>query len=301
MKNRLFFDSHVHIVPPGFTSNYHSCTVKDLIDKMKKLGVNKCIVTLNPFLEQVMCDKGHIVVPVVKENKYLLECKTCGKIIYKGDKDPYRTANISMLEECKKFKNTLFPFIYLSIGNSEITAKEINYFENRYNETFYGYKLIGSFSQTKVNGKYIQMATKPLLFHTKNDEYSSPIQIINETRNIKVPIILAHFASFNQKALALINDSNNLYIDISPIEDLVQNLYVKSDKIFINTDFDNMEEIIGFIKKALSLIPKSKVLYGSDFPWGNIEAQMKVLSMLNLETSALDDNFMNIINYCHFL
>jgi len=306
MSKIMIYDSHCHVVPHGFNASRNSLYLDQLLSLMRKSSVKKALVTLNPFICERMCLKNHYVYYTYIADKHCgkIVCQTCGKNIYSNEHDPYRHINVALIEESQKYKDIIYPLVYLTT-NKYTFQEEIDYFEKYYFDAFYGFKFISTFNASTVKELHKIRTRKPLLFHTKNDEYAKPCDIISVTDHLSVPIILAHFCSFDKNALDVVSSRNNYFTDISPLLDLKSNYENKDiNKIF---PIWNEYESISFEKmfeSILHTVDYKKILFGTDAPWGNMQDEIRYFNSLNFSRNISEkiysDNLSAIISFCSY-
>ncbi len=262
--------------------------------------MDKAIVMLNPFVQELMCEPNHLVLFIGESKGGRLECLTCGKLLFKCEHDPYRSLNLSLLNESRKLKGKVYPFVYLTTCASTY-QQEIEYFENNHFDEFYGFKFISTFNMVSVCQLKGIRTSKPLLFHTKNDGYADAIDIINVTQHLSTPVILAHFCSFNKKALEFVNKKDSIYYtDVSPLLDLKDN-YESRNNLKVCPVWNDYSQFSfeTFIKRYIESTNPNKLLFGTDAPWGNIKSEVQYFLSLGLPKHIIDDiccnNFKEIV------
>ena len=293
----MIFDSHCHITPHGYTSVKYNYYMEQLAISMSEASVNKAIVMLNPFVKELMCEPNHRVRFIGESKGGRLECLTCGKLLLRCKHDPYRLLNLSLLSESRKLKGKVYPFVYLTTCASTF-QQEIDYFEYNHFDEFYGFKFISTFNMVSVCQLKGIRTNKPLLFHTKNDIYADAMNVINVTQHLSTPVILAHFCSFNDKALEYVNQKDSIYYtDISPLLDLKNN-YESRNNLKIYPVWNNYSQFSfeSFIKRRIESLNPKKILFGTDTPWGNMKSEVQYFLSLDLPKYIIDNICCNNFN-----
>lgn len=183
-------------------------------------------------------------------------CTTCNKIIYEG-KDPFREYNILLMELCKKFNSK--PNLLLSMSNSTIN-EEIKFYEKNFHNMFLGYKLHPTSNFRNINEIKKFDSNRPILIHNDVHNYDSINNSINFALRYSGNVVLAH--SYLLMAKEKLN-IKNLYFDICPVDNFKNNI----NKIKHNQNYNNFKNIYN---SALKYIEIDKLLFGTDWPYGDI-------------------------------
>lgn len=272
-------DTHMHI---NLECNSIYEGNKKIDDYVNNKAIDFFIPSINPKVNFYTCkldcnnnciiheQSNSIVCPVICENRnrhrvkiydglngnLIAFCTTCNKIIYEG-KDPFREYNILLMELCKKFNSK--PNLLLSMSNSTIN-EEIKFYEKNFHNMFLGYKLHPTSNFRNINEIKKFDSNRPVLIHNDVHNYDSINNSINFALRYSGNVVLAH--SYLLMAKEKLN-IKNLYFDICPVDNFKNNI----NKIKHNQNYNNFKNIYN---SALKYIEIDKLLFGTDWPYGDI-------------------------------
>lgn len=202
--------------------------------------------------------RHRIVIVDDVEGRLIAYCTSCKKIIYSGS-DPFRKYNIQLMEMCAQ-TNYAKPNLVLSMSNSTING-EIRFYENNFANMFLGYKLHPTINMRNIKSIDLINSSRPILIHCDSHGYDSIENAIDFAKIYKGNVILAH--SYLLCNPIIISKMNNLYFDVCPID------VFKKYKGFIehNKSFKLFNNVYD---AALLYLSEDKLLFGTDWPYGNI-------------------------------
>lgn len=294
-------NSHVHFNTTNDFFFYSDYTIERLISEMKNNGVDFALPCLNPKIGILRCPNDcsysckysnstpnnnlqncncktplrHRVKVSSIGNQYSLICKTCEKHVFTLPVDPLRKYNIDLISECSRYSNMLKPLLYISLCESTI-QKEIDFFEKNFYGKYAGYKLHPWTDQVSV--KDFKINTKlPILIHTGLREFELADDAVTfASKNPNTKVVIAHAAQLKTQLLRQINIMDNVYIDCCPANFLYQN----KDSCFAN--YSNILSPEDIFYEVLRYLHFSKILFGTDSPWGNTKDEILIVNSLNI-------------------
>lgn len=234
--NLPIIDSHVHI---GRDKKYRfKLTPRELLGKMKKVGVEYALIFFCPWTEKM---------DYVKENRYIVKVS-------------------------KKFKN-LYPVLFVNPLSQE-SIKEIRILLKE--GEIRGIKLhpsAGKYSpNTILETRVIEIAEEfglPLIVHTSyHRKYKEVIEIAREFSH---PLIAAHAFRFKKSFLEEAKTLSNLYLDPCPL------LTLLNAGRFSRFVLGNSKELVEPARnrnpenlfRLLFEIMNGRIVWGTDEPWSS--------------------------------
>jgi len=268
-------DSHVHLdLPNEEYITTKSFLVKNLLENMQKYNVSNSVVFLNAGFKKLYClnflDKSHKTKLVSDEKTCKLVCAKCGKVLYNG-KDCFHDYNIKLLEEVKPYNN-LKPLVFLASCPDTIN-EEVEFFENKYGNEFYGYKIYPRLFSTTMNNIDIN-STKPVLIHDTHSDLVYSQSIIDFAKRYKGNVIVAHAGHFKTIMFDAVNKLPNLYMDFSPF-------------CFLFDGCDE-EQKKNALKVLLFNVNNDKIFFGTDAPYGDYKEEIEFVKNLNLDKEVFE-------------
>lgn len=297
----MIINSHVHVTTDNYYFFYNNYGLFRLIDEMRTSGIDILLPTLNPKINFFRCPNDcSMSCPIIygginnnldscncsvsnrhricvhdKQSKIALSCRTCGKLILESSVDPLRNYNIDLINITRPFRSFIKPILYISLCKSTI-QKEIDFFEKEYRDEFVGFKFHPWNDQVNVSNFRVH-TSKPILIHTGIRSLENPQNaIIFAQNNPNTKIVIAHAGSLDEGVLKKIVAMSNVFIDCCPSVFLFEH---KESSIQFYQDISCPEDIY---YKVLDFVPSSKVLFGSDSPWGNSKQELEVVCRLKI-------------------
>lgn len=253
-------DIHAHINLNKKYLRHSEVTTEDFFKNYLKNNLKASVIMINPAPSDICCELGHFVQHKAKQNNEMfVQCTVCDKITYEGI-DPYHDENIKMLELCYNRKENLLPFVCLSMANSTI-KNEINFFETNFKDKFVGWKLHPSLCNCCLDDCIFD-SKRPIIIHTATREPATAKHAIQFAKNYSGNVLLCHAASLDYSVLEAAKNMKNIFFDVCPLGTLIQKFGEK--------------DLLEFVRS----MPKDRLLFGSDVPWGETESEMKLF--LNL-------------------
>lgn len=261
-------DAHTH----SGTDNYNlfarrypsSQSVPDLVSKVGANGLRFAVNFVAPgshfYFDFPSMTKSGLLLPLPEEDY------------------PYQVANRQMLYEVDLLGGgNIFPFFTIFPGyNEEAQTEEIERLAGE--DRIYGLKLHTMATRTKANslidGNFIKLArdhSLPMLIHSRDDNYSDPINAIRlASSSPDVRICISHAAIFNKGVFASAERMSNVFFDVAPFLTLCT---IASEKIkrgegqnLLELQYENPEIALA---QLISQFPY-KILWGSDEPWTTV-------------------------------
>lgn len=289
-------DTHMHINLNCNSGYYRNKKIEEYNKTIENTNIAFFIPSINPKTTIFSCDKDcsneceilsnkkEIVCPVNcnKRNRHRVKivdglqgsliayCTQCNKIIYEG-KDPIRKYNIELIDICKDSNS--MPNLLLTLSNTTIN-EEILFYEKNYPNLFLGYKIHQTTNMRSINEIIKVDSLRPILIHCDSHEYDSIENAIEFSKRYKGNIILAH--SYLLTNSNLISNCNNIYFDICPTDNFKQN----KENINHNHNYDLYSNMF---KAAINYLPEDKLLFGTDWPYGNVEKNIKEIEKSNIK------------------
>lgn len=279
-----FIDSHCHIRCDGnFEEN-----LTELKKIMKKNNIDKSVLFIDPFISKFECSKSsencfhycHVTDKLNKKNELAILCSKCNDILYSGT-DPYNYYNKKLFDSIND--SSFYLFLMLSISNITMD-NTIQKFKYLYGNKIRGLKLYTGLSDLILNDVNLFDYDLPLLIHTGKADNQNPKNMINFLKKYKGYIILAHYARFSPEIVDLIKQSDNIYIDTSPAS-YIFNMYLIGEKKRGLFDYKNIYKPEDLYYKALDLYGVDKLVFGSDYPFSEMDDEIKIIKNLILTES----------------
>ena len=296
----MIINSHVHVNTSGNFFYYPEYDLQEFLAEMQENRISIAFPALNPKVDIFRCPNEetqhlssekpictatheraklqHRVAVFSSDNQLILQCKTCGKVITKTSIDPLRVHNKELIMLTKPYRSALKPLLYLLL--SKLTMQqEIDFWENNYPNSFVGFKLHPWNDQVSV-ADFRLHASKPFLIHTGIRELESAKNAIAFAKNNpNLKVVLAHAAALDENALQEISLLDNVWIDCCPSTFMYENRF---SAFAFPQDITSPADIY---YKVLDYLPSSKVLFGTDSPWGNSRQELAVIQQLQVPKS----------------
>ena len=287
INNLNIIDAHCHISVNGnFNQNLDQLKVD-----MKKNGINKAILFIDPFVKEFTCPKEskdnfhycHISDKSQDLSKLSIFCDKCEKHIYYGD-DPYDKYNKKLFEEVND--SMFYLFLMLSISNNTIN-NNIDKFKYLHGYKICGLKLYTGLTDVTLNNLKNLNSHLPLLIHTGKAFNQDPKNMIKFLKSYKGYIILAHYARFCPEVVELVKAYDNIYVDTSPSAYIYKEYInrVKKRGLFDYKGIDKPEDLY---YKALELFGIDKLIFGSDYPFSSLDNEVELLKRVKLTETEFD-------------
>ena len=296
----MIINSHVHVNTSGNFFYYPEYDLQQFLTEMQENRISIAFPSLNPKVDIFRCPNAetqhlssektictathkrakpqHRVAVFSSDNQLVLQCKTCGKVIAKTSIDPLRVHNKELIMLTKPYRSALKPLLYLLLSKATM-QQEIDFWENNYPNSFVGFKLHPWNDQVSV-ADFRLHASKPFLIHTGIRELESAKNAIAFAKNNpNLKVVLAHAAALDENALQEISLLDNVWIDCCPSTFMYENRF---SAFAFPQDITSPADIY---YKALDYLPSSKVLFGTDSPWGNSRQELAVIQQLQVPES----------------
>ncbi len=296
----MIINSHVHVNTSGNFFYYPEYDLQQFLTEMQENRISIAFPSLNPKVDIFRCPNEetqhlssektickatherakpqHRVAVFSSDNQLVLQCKTCGKVIAKTSIDPLRVHNKELIMLTKPYRSTLKPLLYLLLSKATM-QQEIDFWENNYPNSFVGFKLHPWNDQVSV-ADFRLHASKPFLIHTGIRELESAKNAIAFAKNNpNLKVVLAHAATLDENALHEISLLDNVWIDCCPSTFMYENRF---SAFAFPQDITSPADIY---YKVLDYLPSSKVLFGTDSPWGNSRQELAVIQQLQVPKS----------------
>ena len=192
---------------------------------------------------------------------------------------PFEKENLYLLIQIKAFNlKNILPFCSFSLNDK--VEEQVTNLEKLVTEfDIYGLKFhtrgdhnsILEISKYPLLLDFIEKYNLPLMVHTGNDEFSSPLNVLEIAQKYShIRFCAAHLGRFNLKFFDAIdkNECSNLFVDTSPFIYLCEQDSVKSkvSNSILDLDYNKIEDVFDFFANKYS----DKILWGTDIPWTNI-------------------------------
>lgn len=237
---------------------------------------NNCDIlnNANETVCPVACNKRNRHRVAIKDNgnnELVAYCTVCKKIVYQG-KDPFREYNIELMEFCKEMNNSL-PNLVLTLSNSTIN-EEVSFYEKNFKDLFLGYKIHQTTNMRSINSIKGINSNRPILVHCDSHPYDSIEDAIKFAKRYEGNIVLAH--SYLLREENICKGLNNIYYDVCPID----NFRNYRDFIMHHQVFDEIDNIY---EAALEYLDEDRILFGTDWPFGNVERNLEEIEKANID------------------
>lgn len=266
----MIIDAHSHVkIDENFITNINSSILS-----MKNSEIDKCVVSIDPFVKELKCDKDfyHFVSINDYNDSLKTHCHQCDKeFVY--NEDPFQKYNKILLDNLNEF---FIPFLTLPVVNNFIKDEIKNY-----QDYIYGLKIYTGLSEKTLDELQDFNFDFPLLIHTGMQNNQNPKNMLKFLKKYRGQIILAHYARFCPEVLDIIQHSPNIYIDTSPTIYLFKNyiLNFKRGGLFDKRNINVPEDIY---YKALELYGVDKIIFGTDYPFSDRLEEMNLIKKINL-------------------
>lgn len=277
----MIIDAHVHITLPIQKVLHHRLYIGEYKKEMEKLG-GIGIIFLNPFDDKYCCpnafgatDLHKSVVCKSKLDKYRILCEKCGSVHYEGT-DVFRDSNAAILKVANQVGYKALAFLS---AQNPVLQKQVDYYENEFPD-FIGYKIHPTIMMCAADEMNIE-SKKTIVFHSGNDSYASPKQIINFAKRYEGNVVIAHMARFDMQALKEIAVLENVWVDTSPFTFLYSLICDKPNQVYNVAEWNvlGMEELFF---KLMECVGYKKIIFSSDAPFGNLTKELSFINGLNL-------------------
>lgn len=276
----MIFDTHVHITLLGQNVLHHKMVLPDYVQRLKAVGGSNAIVFLNPHDPFYCCPKSFEEDNLHKsevvdfdEHEYQIKCVRCNTIHYKGE-DVFRNENIELLQAADSYN--LYTLAFITAPNQSI-QNQIDYYERHY-PGFLGYKIHPTIMMYPAEKLFIK-SKKTIVFHSGNDLFSSPNQIIEFAKRYDGNVVIAHFARFDKASLHTISKMNNVWVDTSPFTFLHSLLLNKPYRLCCENDYRKIDDLFYHL---IDIVGCDKVIFASDSPWGNLIDEVNFFNSLSI-------------------
>jgi predicted TIM-barrel fold metal-dependent hydrolase len=278
-------DFHVHINP------FNEEQIEYVITSNRRM-----VILPDLFIPELACEKGHIVrcSNAIDENRLYFTCTTCGKPIYTGS-DPFRKYNEKLFQIFENYNDRIW--IFPAITVTPYMLQEISYYERNYLGLYGGFKIHPNYSsylisQLKLDSNY------PILFHSGVGKLENPMLQIKFAKNYHGIVIIAHMGRFMKKCFDNAKTMNNVFFDCSAFT-LLWNSYANNKSLFDTSYLGHFRDISDLISASINYLGADKIVFGSDFPYGNYEENINALCYSQLTnkdiTNICQDNVYKII------
>lgn len=297
----MIINSHVHVNTDSNYFFYSDYTMKRFISEQAMNNIDIALACINPKIGKFRCPndcsfscsflngkenkdlqncscsspKRHRTTIISDNDRLKIICKTCGFELFSSSIDPLREYNISLICQTQMMRSKIKPLLYLSLCKATIQG-EIDFFEKMFPNEFVGYKLHPWTDQVDVNS--FKISTKlPILIHTGMRYIESAENAMIFANNHPYnSVILAHAVQLKDEILSQISRTSNVYIDCCPADFLFKH----KESCLVNPDKITCPEDIYL--KAMEFLPSSKILFGSDSPWGDTKKELSILDRINI-------------------
>lgn len=250
-------DLHTHLNLSNQYLTHNEVTIEDFINNYRIHRLNGSVTMINPSLRRLFCDCGGFVNFSSSDNHTLtVTCSSCNSILYRG-RDPYHDDNVKLLNLTLPDDIKTYPFLCLSMTNATISS-ESSFFERHYKNSFCGWKFHPSLNNVCVEDINFN-SKRPLIIHTSLREPARAIHAVNFAKKYSGNVLICHAASLDTDVIKGASCMDNVYFDICPIDVLMRKYGEENVRQFID------------------LIPREKLVYGSDFPWGDMNFEIAFL------------------------
>lgn len=280
-----YYDMHSHIVNG----------VLDPIKEKRKLGINKSLVCIAPFVDELKCDENnnhYCYVDSSKNGEMIVHCLECDKDI-RTSPDIFFNANDKLFEKVKNIQD-LYYFATLPVmrfGMNDLAEKYIKL----YKSALKGLKLYTGLSKSTLNDSEFLECDLPLLIHTGFFENQKPSNMIDFLKYYRGKIILAHFCRLDVDTIRKIGQQENIFFDVSPAFEMFER-YKRKNILLYEGKINDVNEMY---KILINLVGSDKILWGSDYPYSQIDMELQCL--LNSELSDVEKEKILSINPKRFL
>ena len=269
----MIVDAHSHIrVDNNFKKNF-----KDYMEDLKLCNISKAIVSIDPFISELKCNKDYYHFVSINDNNRELRtyCHSCKKET-SYDYDPFEKYNEKLLS----IKNDyLLPFLMLPVVNNKI-KEEIE----KYKKCIFGLKLYTGLSEKVLDDLEDFDYDLPLLIHTGIQHNQNPKYMIKFLKKYKGYVILAHFARFCPEVIDIIKNSPNIFVDTSPEINLFNN-YISVKLKGGLFDKDGITSPSSLYYKAFEKFGIDKIIFGTDYPFSNRQSEVELLQNLKISNT----------------
>ena len=286
-------DAHFHFGDKIYDESLFLQYLYNSSQVFQKNNISKAITMITPMCKDRICsfDSNHLTFEHENNGSYELECVECNRIIKRKNIPFYRDANLQLLSAAKSDER-IIPFFTTSVLKPDQIIKELDWITSNFPKKVKGIKIYTGNSDVQLNS-ILPFSDLPLIIHTgiyPNQDLKSMIKFITKYNG---PIQLAHFGRFDEKSIRQFTQFDNIYFDCSPAKYLFEN---KSRKLFKH-DFQRVEELFYYM---FDMVGIDKVVFGSDYPYGNIEEEIGVINSLKIsefeKQSILSKNIERFLN-----
>ena len=288
-------DTHMHDNNKCNVDPYRNKKIDEYLDSISYTNIDFFIPSINPKVQIFTCPNDcsnlceilgeNYVCPTNCQNRkrhrikildslngeLLAYCTECKEIIYEG-KDPFREYNLELIEKCKKLNNAI-PNLVLTLSNSTINS-EVNFYEKNFPKDFCGYKIHQTTNMRSINDITYIDSTRPILVHCDAHKYDSYDNVIVFAKRYDGNIVLAH--SYLIKNEELLKNMENIYFDVCPTDNF--NNY--RNDIKHNNVYDQISNVY---EAAIKYLPEDRIVFGTDWPYGNVESNIDEISKANID------------------
>lgn len=263
------FDAHLHL---------RLDNLEEFLTELKNNNITSGIVMIDPFIKELKCkvnDKHYVNIRTLGNHK--IYCNVCNNIL--GDADNiYRKYNIKLVEtilHINQINGTNFTPFITSVSSKSMLESEEQYFTNNYPKLKFGIKIYTGLSYDILDNVEFN-SKRPLLIHSGSFENQKASNMIKFILNYDGPVTIAHFARFDLESISKLKQKKNVFFDTSGATLLYDVCYknnAKNNSIYKPTDMFHI---------ALKEIGIDRLIWGSDFPFSNINAELNLLNQIKL-------------------
>lgn len=285
------FDAHSHI-------HLDELSLVNYAKSHLMADITSGIIMIDPYINEIKCGKKKHH-SIIRQHHMYQEalCVEC-KMSIAQDSNFYRQYNHKLLQCTQVLKEqgfTPFPFI-TTIANTYAINSEVDYFL-KLDKPFYGIKIYTGTSADVLNNCTFN-SDYPLIIHTGLWENQFPKTMLQFCERYNGPILIAHFAMFDISFIKQLKNRPNIYFDTSPAICAYQRYLIKKNNGgFI--DSNGIEYVEDMYYKLIDLVGVDKIIWGSDYPIGDVSRELKIVQELNIENA--DKQALLSINAMRFL
>lgn len=115
--------------------------------------------------------------------------------------------------------------------------------------------------------EFLMESTKPIVFHTGYRDISRIKNLEFFIKNSSKPIALAHAGDLINSDLELISKYENVFIDVSPMQTMLdQNYFINSSRRSRELKDLDSQKVLNYLD---NLFGKERIVWGSDSPWSD--------------------------------
>lgn len=266
-----FIDCHLHIRTSHPVRFYNDFNFEQFLEVQSACPSNWSFIMINPTIQTMFCpkDNSHMVCikDTDKENTLVLYCTKCNKELYRGP-DPYRKANLELLQLCREHKN-LVPFITLAMSNNTIPY-EIEFYENHYALNFCGFKLHPALNMRNPVELHAFNSIRPVIIHSGTPMHTTPYNILDFAKKYKGNVDIAHLACFNDEILNSKLPSN-IFFDTSPLSVLLEECVDDAPSEYLKASTLSEKDLKQIV---INYLLRENIMFGTDAPFSDRQIEL---------------------------